>query len=413
MRTQAVHILNEHEAESEPFVIAQPLEMTSAWGRQKRAWRDKIFKHEPRHNKKDNEDSCWNSQWNPVNWTTTTIEMVSAGLSFVFLWVALIFALIGKSNDKISLWQQTVAWGQQTDILYNETFKDQVFGLTLTAEDDKTGEKYTVAGDIIQYWGWQIPGLWVLVWIFFVSFVFQSWRYASDWEGEEPDASRWFEYALTSPFQVVIVGSLRSIGDETSLMGLAAAQAALVLIGYAVELDIYRCDDLQLKLKKGGIVKSPMFLWIFGVVVHGTIWYYLYNVIFKQKELFDYPNPDRSPPWSAIDWLFASQFFAFTSFGAVQGFQVFKFCLFDTVTDEEYWKSYTRWYSVLSVTAKFLLELFFLIVLNVMPAITINKTPPVYETCPTTNEFDTAPGSFFWNVYETITQGSGVYTCQH
>ena len=88
------------------------------------------------------------------------------------------------------------------------------------------------------------------------------------------------------------MGSLRSIsGDETSLMGLAAAQAALVLIGYAIELDIWRSDSLQLKLKNRlDIVKSPIFLWIFGVVVHGTIWYYLYNAIFKPLNNMLLPN---------------------------------------------------------------------------------------------------------------------------
>lgn len=53
-----------------------------------------------------------------------------------------------------------------------------------------------------------------------------------------PDLSRWLEYALTSPWQVIIVAISFHIREAPLLLALGMLQALLVLIGYPIEREI-------------------------------------------------------------------------------------------------------------------------------------------------------------------------------
>ena len=83
----------------------------------------------------------------------------------------------------------------------------------------------------------------MLLWIFFISFVFQFSRsrggYITRIFGFDPTAkveyTRWLEYALTSPLQIWIVASLFFVGDIMTMTALAGAQLGLVLLGALIE----------------------------------------------------------------------------------------------------------------------------------------------------------------------------------
>lgn len=139
--------------------------------------------------------------------------------------------------------------------------------------DDKT---YSGTAVIHPYGSFSPWG--VLLWIFFVSVVFQgsrlgelrvngvTFRVPSKWlwnvvydcdkvtyDARKPDFWRWLEYALTSPFQILLVATSVFIQERGHLMALMGLQGALVLLGF---LNEKRIDKFYKKALKREMVRS-------------------------------------------------------------------------------------------------------------------------------------------------------------
>jgi hypothetical protein len=234
--------------------------------------------------------------------------------------------------------------------------------------------------------------------VFAISIVFQTWRwvqYDTSPDGTEenlrklykpelgPDFSRWLEYFFTSPLQILIVSSSFGFATVDSLLGQAGMQAALVLLGYDIERQIkkmykrlkkekdegpnYRSKHLRFHHIFSGIRIADIRLWVylfFAWALHIAIWgipnvtgfgiggkYFL-----LQKQLEKCVKTMKIP--DAITWIYWFQFVLFTLFGLVctahvvfvKNINVFK------PNPKRDWRRISGLYSILSVTAKTLLE---------------------------------------------------------
>ena len=247
-----------------------------------------------------------------------------------------------------------------------------------------------------------------------------------------PNLFRWFEYALTSPLQLYIVATQMLIGDLLTLLALIAAQIGLIMCGFCCELLIQRLYKLQSKLhqflqeesKKGTIeYKIKMVRWklvvisVLAWVIHLLIWCSLLRHWDNQWALSTRCSVNKKPP-RAVFFLIWSQFLGFTAFGLIQGVQIFQGIkksnsspddaesrLMENHGDDQgqiqaidfnqkgkeglsqgdqkkhdrkkkekfkislKWLKYTRWYALLSITVKVLLELSYFATAVAMPDI--------------------------------------------
>jgi hypothetical protein len=93
-----------------------------------------------------------------------------------------------------------------------------------------------------------LNGFWLLVVVFAVSagaqcvFVWRTFEENALETFRQPVLLRWVEYATTSPLQVVLVASCVMVRDVHTLLLLAAAQFACVLLGYSLEFAVTSAD---------------------------------------------------------------------------------------------------------------------------------------------------------------------------
>lgn len=238
-----------------------------------------------------------------------------------------------------------------------------------------------------------------------------------------PDFGRWFEYAWTSPFQVVLVVGTVGLGETRFVLVAATLQCALVLHGYHIELLLwhwqyghkaqtgtpqvqsntfapgersrvvptFNVNAMQFKYGKRGetasyealhvvdsrakqrqtkrpdvgvsawtILRALFFVW----VVHFSLWVVVVQHFYQEINTFNDCNFDvKAPAWiQALVW---SQCLLFSAFGGVQTWQ-FVSLLVTKEGERDTWESSSRWrqvsllYSILSVTAKTLLDVFFI-----------------------------------------------------
>lgn len=263
--------------------------------------------------------------------------------------------------------------------------------------------------------------LWpIVIWIYLWSSTFQFVRYKQFGNLYRPDLgpeySRWLEYFFTSPCQILIVALSFGFATSDSLIGFFHMQAALVLLGYNIEQQIKKIykrpfkDELVKEPRKKMYnifhphihdIRLPVYL-IFAWMLHLFIWG-LPAICFGETCLPSIPwgiggryqlqkdhnvNCEKDEDWQIpffVDFIFWGQFLSFTLFGIVCTAQVLnaKSRLDEFVEDykqtyrgkdlKEFartyagsrhrpwkWERYTKIYSILSVTAKTLLEVGFL-----------------------------------------------------
>jgi len=182
----------------------------------------------------------------------------------------------------------------------------------------------------------------LLIWIFLVSVTFQSirgWKQLQEWTGvmynpRKPDFWRWLEYALTAPFQIILIGTSVFINERGQVMNMAGLQAALVLMGYMNEKRIDSFYKRVIKAKSDMEAPSrskwaklwlqTVFCWAFFII----IWYTIIARFDLQKKnlsdcLFDVEMPREV---SFIVWSQAALFFLF---GLTQLVQIYTLCFTD------------------------------------------------------------------------------------
>lgn len=197
------------------------------------------------------------------------------------------------------------------------------------------------------------------------------------YRADKPEFWRWVEYALTAPLQILLIAYSVFIGDRATLFNLMGLQGAMVLVGYINEKHIDKIWKRAINQRTTGpylrwgyewykLTLLMTFSWLFFLAIWWTILTRFARQVDNQS---DCQFIDKMP--AAVNFILWTQSLLFASFGIVQTLQVDhmrqninRFSKDDdstTASDIENiransWHTVTLWYSILSVTAKTILE---------------------------------------------------------
>jgi hypothetical protein len=251
-----------------------------------------------------------------------------------------------------------------------------------------------------------------LLWVLMCSLVLQCERACRNrilpnvrpgWEydPETPDATRWLEYAMTSPVQVFLVAVNVNRRQDELIWMLMAAQALLMYMGYLIELCLYhlhatapataptpQAEQAQANARQFNsamiqympvdlrsirlgcaadtvyeVSKKDVNVSIFTIVWflltafcwHGMIWRILISAFRSSEKQFNECQQQKVPAW--IQWLLYTQCAMFTLFGVVQLVMAVRMRKDNA---RRSWRWGTMCYSVLSLTAKLTLDVLFI-----------------------------------------------------
>lgn len=169
-----------------------------------------------------------------------------------------------------------------------------------------------------------------------------------------PDFWRWVEYALTSPFQILLIANSVMITDRAKLLGLMAAQAALVLLGFVNEMFTDKVFKKMVKtwkqlqseqvdiddvwpLNAGNLFLKLRITLIISWFVFVCIWWAILSSFERQeRNTYTCNYPQRMP--QAIWFIVGTQLGFFSLFGIVQTVQYFQLTYFD-MDMKQYWQA--------------------------------------------------------------------------
>lgn len=224
-------------------------------------------------------------------------------------------------------------------------------------------------------------------WRYIELFVFNFDKYLANYDPLRPDYWRWLEYTLTSPLQVVLIAVSVFLKERSQIASLAGLQAGHVLLGFMNEKHIDKFYKNAIKGKPGKMLWVRL-LFQMGIswALFSIVWAILigrFNLQFSNLSDCEYAT---DMPWQVyvVVW---GQFTLFLLFGLAQTWQVW-WCLYvndkslfpvisktdSTMVDvsesdmiqlienrrAQRWGTMSMVYSVLSVTAKTLLEFGFI-----------------------------------------------------
>ena len=336
-----------------------------------------------------------------------TLELVSSVLSFFTLLVSIgiiaqkypINISLSRNVDLIS--RDPVAmdymklWHYAADDSCgdNKKFEVQLLRAPWTSPDNKKTFDGLVVEASVKVSEIELCFLAFFVYVFSTSFQFLRWWCFDSFCNPENGAefSRWLEYAFTSPLQILIVALAFRITNIDVLLGYFGMQLALVIMGYEIERQIEKEYKHSLKPKEHKQrfynilqrfrvrdIRGWVYLllcWTLHLLIWGIpgLWHanfirwgisgdyaYVRKYIKACFTDAEFQMPD------AIDFIFWSQYILFTVFGIVCSVQ-FLLAKFHPVRDDENrkqrWRTASMWYSILSVSAKTILEVGFLMLL--------------------------------------------------
>ena len=200
-------------------------------------------------------------------------------------------------------------------------------------------------------WPGTVRPWYLLIWIFLVSIVFQGKRALNNEDSKpsverynplKPDYWRWVEYALTSPFQVFLIGTSVMIGERSQLLSLMGLQGALVMLGFANEKRIDKFYKRAIKILGDTRTKSTedpysqdnrfrpqnkviklVVLMVMSWLFFALIWFIILSRFGRQaRNLDDCAFADKMP-W-AVWFIVTGQLTLFAAFGLVQTWQVWR-----------------------------------------------------------------------------------------
>ena len=363
---------------------------------------------------KEEEADC---SWTSVH-RLETMSAVWSGLLFI---ASIVLICIPRFRDfQLPLWWSVPQIQMQTDAsnsivsTYTQAWTalcpaHNKHAVNAVRHFPNVGSDGTTAVTVVtgtEMWETGFVPVWALAWIFLVSVLFQGARARPDIPvcsfirntfGYDVTAYvellRWLEYALTSPFQLWLVCGSFFIGDFATLVSAALAQAGLVLLGGLIEyyvctaykknikylgytkqgqsfgLTPYGAFDSKVKSvcdKRDSFYMSSVFLLVIAWVVHVVLWIPILMSFFRlDTHLTDCTTGDTDfvKQWhdvrGIIYFIIFSQFITFSLFGVRLTWTV----CFDCIeTKTELYKSRVRdskFYAVLSVIAKSLLDIGF------------------------------------------------------
>jgi len=227
---------------------------------------------------------------------------------------------------------------------------------------------------------------WVMLqWILLCSVFFQGgrfWAFAELEDADEnelfqyvpsrgPDFWRWVEYALTSPLQIIIIAGSFYLRETMLISLMAALQGALVVSGYAIEMEIQALYAEKIALRQSQAPRKTfqsknvlliqmklIFLLLCAYLCHIIIWTILITKFrLSEQALIDCQNPSVMPPEIII--IIVLECALFSLFGVVLTVQALKAMFIAQITPEYthvQWANVSAWYTVLSLSAKLILE---------------------------------------------------------
>jgi hypothetical protein len=253
----------------------------------------------------------------------------------------------------------------------------------------------------------------ILLLIFGISFCFQLFRVYTIYKKHDsklytpdgPDFSRWLEYMLTTPFQILIICSTVAISDNAALYNLMFLQGMLVLVGFLSELLIEQVyDHPQYDYVVDSYMLQLAVVFCAEWIVFGSIWKTIIDRYYRNNRLIQYcgtqensgfscsdqPNEknchgfdicewqnvtktcdnNNSIP-STIDLVIFGQFILFLAFGIVHTTQIF-FAVYNCIMGypnnrTRNWLFYSFSYSILSIVAKTILFCGVIVLLGEIP----------------------------------------------
>jgi len=200
-------------------------------------------------------------------------------------------------------------------------------------------------------WPGTVRPWYLLIWIFLVSIVFQGTRALNNDEEKipmeqynplKPDYWRWVEYALTSPFQVFLIGTSVMIGERSQLLSLMGLQGALVMLGFANEKRIDKFYKRAIKIlgdtrttgagephsqdnrfrPQNKVIKLVV-LMVMSWLFFALIWFIILSRFGRQARNLDDCAFADEMPW-AVWFIVTGQLTLFAAFGLVQTWQVWR-----------------------------------------------------------------------------------------
>jgi len=234
---------------------------------------------------------------------------------------------------------------------------------------------------------------WVMLhWVLICSFLFQGARFLAYCEHDEahegvlfqyvpssgPDFWRWVEYALTSPLQTIIIAGSFYMREIVLLTLMAGLQGALMLLGYVIEVEIQTLCLEKIAAWQAGAYRirgmtvktfvcqcKLFFLFSCAYACHAIVWVILITKFQMQAQAnSDCQNPSKMPPEIII--VIGLECLLFSLFGVVltlQAISVARAPSLDPFVVQSLWRRVSGWYSVLSLSAKLVLEWGFIVLL--------------------------------------------------
>ena len=192
----------------------------------------------------------------------------------------------------------------------------------------------------------------MIIFIFSILFQFKRANSAVDTYQEnedkyyplKPDFWRWLEYALTSPFQILLISTSVIMGERSQLLALMGLQAGLVMLGFVNEKRIDKfykrgikifgqqyynaqkqtnesASDKENEFRPRNKVYKLVILMTLSWLLFAIIWFIIVSRFDRQVSLnFDCMFEDKMP-W-AVWFIVVGQGVLFALFGVVQTWQV-------------------------------------------------------------------------------------------
>ena len=196
---------------------------------------------------------------------------------------------------------------------------------------------------------------WIILMVIFIfSILFQFKRANSAMETYEenedkyyplkPDFWRWLEYALTSPFQILLISTSVIMGERSQLLALMGLQAGLVMLGFVNEKRIDKfykrgikifgqqyynenktskeiCNEKEIQFRPRNKVYKLVILMTLSWLLFAIIWFIIVSRFHRQVSLNSDCMFEDKMPW-AVWFIVVGQGVLFALFGVVQTWQV-------------------------------------------------------------------------------------------
>ena len=201
-----------------------------------------------------------------------------------------------------------------------------------------------------------------------ISGLFQYYRaqYSDRFDILKPYFSRWVEYGLTSPLQILIVCNSLLISNRGIIFNLALLQLALVTLGYLTEKLLFE--------KSWG---EAIYVLIISWLIFACMWWTILARFFLQLSNTERCNIDDETH-DVAKFVMWGQFICFGLFGCVQTWQLIFSLLHDDDNDKQsmgmirveneqdknIWFTTSMLYSLLSIISKTILDVTFLLMMN-------------------------------------------------